>query len=150
MKNWESLIDRKIREAMEEGEFDNLSGQGQPIDLTENPFEDPDWRMAHRMLRQAGFAPAWIEERKDIEAEIAAARNTLARIWSVLENARHTEDSRAADARWRKALEDFRLKSAELNRRIQTWNLKTPAIGFHRKVIDFDREIDRITINQRP
>jgi hypothetical protein len=89
MNDWESLIDRKIREAMEDGEFDDLSGKGEPIDLTENPFEDPDWRMAHRMLRQAGFAPAWIEERKDIEAEIAAARNTLARIWMVLQNAHH-------------------------------------------------------------
>jgi len=62
-----------------------------------------------------------------------------------LQNARHTENSHSAEARWRKALEDFKLKSAELNRRIQTWNLKTPAIGFHRNVIDFDREIDRIT-----
>ena len=145
MNDWESLIDRKIREAMEDGEFDDLSGKGEPIDLTENPFEDPDWRMAHRMLRQAGFAPAWIEERKDIEAEIAAARNALARIWMVLQNAHHTENSHLAEARWRKALEDFRLKSAEINRRIQTWNLKTPAIGFHRNVIDFDREIDRVT-----
>jgi len=145
MNHWESLIDRKIREAMEEGEFDHLSGKGAPLDLTENPFEDPDWRMAHRMLRQAGFAPAWIEERKDIEAEIAAARNALARIWMVLQNAHHPENSHSAEARWRKAREDFKLKCAELNRRIQTWNLKTPAIGFHRNVIDFDREIDRVT-----
>ena len=145
MKHWESLIDRKIREAIEEGEFDNLSGKGEPIDLTENPFEDPDWRMAHRMLRNAGFAPAWIEERKDIESEIQAARTTLTRVWAVLQNARHTEHSYSAEARWRQALEDFRVKSLELNRRIQTWNLKTPAIGFHRNIIDFDREIDRIT-----
>ena len=145
MSHWESLIDRKIREAMAEGEFDDLSGKGEPIDLTENPFENPDWRMAHRMLRQAGFAPAWIEERKDIESEIAVARSTLARIWRVWQNARHTDNSHSAEARWRKAREDFKLKCAELNRRIQTWNLKTPAIGFHRNVIDFDREIDRIT-----
>ena len=145
MSHWESLIDRKIREAMEDGEFDDLPGKGEPIDLSENPFEDPDWRMAHRMLRNAGFAPAWIEERKDIEAEIKAARSTLARVWSVLQNARHSEHSKSAEVRWRKALEDFRAKSAELNRRIQTWNLKTPAIGFHRNVIDVDREIDRIT-----
>ena len=145
MKHWESLIDRKIREAMADGEFDDLPGKGEPIDLSENPFEDPDWRMAHRMLRNAGFAPAWIEERKDIEAEIKAARSTLARVWSVLQNARHSEHSKSAEVRWRKALEDFRAKSAELNRRIQTWNLKTPAIGFHRNVIDVDREIDRIT-----
>lgn len=145
MKHWESLIDRKIREAMEEGEFDDLSGKGAPVDLTENPFEDPDWRTAHRMLRNAGFAPAWIEERKDIEAEIQAARITLARVWSVWQNAQHTEHFNSAEIRWRKALEDFKEKSAELNRRIQTWNLKTPAIGFHRNVIDVDREIDRIS-----
>jgi hypothetical protein len=145
MNHWESLIDRKIREAIEQGEFDDLSGKGAPVDLTENPFEDPDWRMAHRMLRNAGFAPAWIEERKDIEAEIQIARTKLARVWIVLQNARHTEYANSAEARWRKALEDFELKCAELNRRIQTWNLKTPAIGFHRSVIDFDREIGRIT-----
>ncbi|HSQ24593.1 MAG TPA: DnaJ family domain-containing protein [Pyrinomonadaceae bacterium] len=145
MKHWESLIDRKIREAMEEGEFDDLSGRGVPIDLTENPFEDPDWRTAHRMLRNAGFAPAWIEERKDIEAEIAAARTTLAHVWMVCQIARHTEHSHSAEIRWRKALEDFRAKSVELNRRIETWNLKAPAVGVHRSRIDFDREIDRIT-----
>jgi DnaJ family protein C protein 28 len=124
MNHWESLIDRKIRGAMEEGEFDDLSGRSEPIDLTENPFEDPDWRTAHRWLRNAGFAPAWIEERKDIEAEIQAARSTLARVWLVWQNARHTEHSHSAESRWRKALENFKVKSAELNRRIQTWNLK--------------------------
>jgi DnaJ homolog subfamily C member 28 len=145
MGHWESLIDRKIREAMEDGDFDDLSGQGEPIDLTENPFEDPDWRMAHRMLRNAGFAPAWIEERKDIEADVQVARTTLARFWTVLQNARNTEHARSAKVRWLQAIEDFKAKSTELNRRIQTWNLKTPAIGFHRNVIDVDREIDRIT-----
>ena len=98
MSHWESLIDRKIREAMAEGEFDDLSGKGEPIDLTENPFENPDWRMAHRMLRQAGFAPAWIEERKDIESEIAVAKSTLARIWTVWQNARHIDNSHSARA----------------------------------------------------
>ena len=145
MDKRESLIDKLIRESMERGEFDDLTGKGQPIDLSENPFEDPEWRMAHRMLRNAGFAPAWIEERKDIEAEIQIARTTLARVWTVVQNARHTEHSNSAEVRWRQALKDFEVKCAELNRRIQTWNLKTPAIGFHRNVIDFDREIDRIS-----
>ena len=55
MKSWESLIDQKIREAMEQGEFDDLPGKGEPVDLSENPFEDPELRLAHRMLRSAGF-----------------------------------------------------------------------------------------------
>src|SRR5436190_7910007 len=110
MEPWEPLIEKKIREAMEQGEFDDLSGKGEPIDLSENPFDDPDWRMAHRMLRDAGFAPAWIEERKDIESEIEAARTTLARNWQILQNARDTQHSDSAQARWCKALEDFAVK----------------------------------------
>jgi len=142
---WESLVDKKIREAIAQGEFDDLSGKGEPIDLSENPYEDPEWRQAHRMLRNAGFAPAWIEERKDIEAEVAAARTILARIWLVRQNARGTAHFGSADTRWRTALEDFRAKAKELNRRISTWNLKTPAVGFHRHRIDVDTELDRIT-----
>lgn len=144
MSGWESLIDKKIRQAIQDGEFDDLSGKGAPIDLRENPFEDPDWRMAHRMLRNAGFAPAWIEERKDIEAEITAARTTLARVWLVLRNARQAEHKASAQQRWDGALADFRAQLLELNRRIDTWNLKAPAAGLHRLRIDIDREIERI------
>ena len=104
MNRWESLIDQKIREAMEQGEFDNLSGKGAPIDLSENPFEDPDWRTAHRVLRNAGFALAWIEERKDIEFEIDAARNQLKSVWTILQTALDTENENRARARWDKAL----------------------------------------------
>ena len=64
------IADRKIQEAMEEGAFEDLSGRGQPLPLDDDPFEDPSLRMAHRLLRNNGFAPAWIEEGKEIEAVI--------------------------------------------------------------------------------
>lgn len=144
MGRWESLIDQKIREGIEQGEFDNLSGKGEPIDLSENPFEDPDWRTAHRMLRNAGFAPAWIEERKDIEAELEAARNQMSRAWTVVQNARGTENERGARARWEKALSSFQQQIGELNRRVAAWNLKVPGAGFHRKRINAEREIERL------
>src|SRR2546428_12608216 len=148
MKRWESLVDQKIREAMEQGEFDNLAGAGAPIDLSGNPFEDPDWRTAHRMLRNAGFAPAWIEERKDIDAELEAARIQLSRVWTVLQNARGTQHEREARARWEKALSSFQQQVGELNRRISAWNLKAPAPGFQRKRIDAEREIERFSENE--
>ena len=69
MSRLEKLVEKKIREAMEKGEFDNLPGKGKPIDLTENPFENPDLRMVHKLLKDAGFAPAFIEERKSIEVD---------------------------------------------------------------------------------
>lgn len=144
MKHWESLIDQKIREAMEQGEFDDLPGKGKPVDPSENPFEDPEMRLAHRMLRNAGFAPPWIEERKDIDSEFEIARNQLSQVWTVLQNAIGTDNERGARVRWEKTLTSFRKHAAELNRRIVAWNLKVPAAGFQRKMIDAKREIELI------
>jgi hypothetical protein len=64
MDEWHFIAERKIREALEEGAFDHLEGAGKPLDLSENPFEDPSDRMAYRLLKNNGFAPAWIEEAK--------------------------------------------------------------------------------------
>jgi hypothetical protein len=144
MDAWESLVDKKIREAMEAGEFENLSGAGEPIDLSENPFEDPDWRQAHRLLRSAGFAPSWIEARKDIDASLEAARITLARHRAIYRNARHTVHEQSARQRWQESKSRFYLKVAELNRRIDSWNLKTPGFAFQRKRIDVEQEIERV------
>lgn len=144
MKRWESIIDQKVREAMEQGEFDDLSGTGEPIDLSENPFEDPEWRLAHRMLRNAGFAPAWIEERKDIDVAVEAARVALGRVWVVKQAARGTVNESSAEARWVAAQNDFRGKLNELDQRIDLWNLKAPHASIHRRRIDFDREVELI------
>lgn len=144
MGRWESLIDQKIREGMEQGEFDDLHGKGEPIDLSENPFEDPELRLAHRTLRNAGFAPAWIEERKDIDSELERAEKELSRIWTILWNANGTENERGANVRWEKALISFQRQVTDLNRRIAAWNLKVPAPGFQRKMIVSEKEIGRI------
>lgn len=144
MDRWESLVDQKIREAMEQGEFDDLAGKGAPIDLSENPFEDPDWRTAHRMLRNAGFAPAWIEERKYIDEELAAAQSTLARAWLILTNALGTEQQPGAEIRWERQFSSFRLQIGALNRRILAWNLKNPTVNFHRAIINVEKELKEI------
>jgi DnaJ family protein C protein 28 len=144
MGRWESLIDQKIREAMEQGEFDDLTGKGEPIDTSVNPFEDPEMRLAHRMLRNAGFAPSWIEERKDIDSEFENARRQLSRVWTVLQNALGTDNERGARARWEKAVASFRRQAGDLNRRIVAWNLKVPAAGFQRRLIEIEKEVSRI------
>ena len=144
MNRLESLAEKRLREAIENGEFDDLPGKGKPVDTSENPFEDPEMRLAHRMLRNAGFAPSWIEERKDIDSEFEIARNQLSRVWTVLQNARASDNERGAQVRWEKALTSFREQASELNRRIRAWNLKVPAVGFQRKTIDAAREIELV------
>ena len=144
MDKRESLIDKLIRESMERGEFDDLSGSGQPIDLTENPFEDPELRTVHRLLRNAGFAPAWIEERKDIDAQFDGARATLLRAKELYGKGGKLaagDHSLAQSAHWQRAAKDFRETIAGLNQRIRIYNLKAPATVFHRRTIDAERLI---------
>lgn len=135
MNRLESLSEKKLREAIENGEFDNLPGKGEPIDLRENPFEDPDLRVVHRLLRNAGFAPAWIEERKDIDAGLASAHRQLARAWHLF------GERGKAPSEWGRSVAEFRETVVELNRRIGIYNLKAPAAAFHRKRIDADGAI---------
>jgi DnaJ homolog subfamily C member 28 len=140
MNRLESLTEKKLREAIESGEFDDLPGKGEPIDLKENPFEDPDLRTVHRLLRNAGFAPAWIEERKDIDAEFEAARTKLSRAWMLFGKS----GEHPSDKEWERSVREFREKAAELNQRTRIYNLKAPATVFHRRHIDAERVIEAI------
>jgi len=119
---WENIAERKIREAMAEGAFDNLKGKGQPLDLEENPYEDPSLRMAHRLLRNNGFAPAWVEEAKDLERAIETAQQDLGRGLG---------------------LAAFSARIAEINRWILAHNLKTPSTLFHMRPVDAEALIGR-------
>lgn len=52
MSEWESWVERQIREATERGEFDNVPGHGKPLDLG-NP-DDPDW-WVKRLVQREGI-----------------------------------------------------------------------------------------------
>ena len=65
LSQWESAIDKQIREAQERGDFDNLPGQGQPLP---NEAWDDEWGLAYHILRQAGETLPWISLGRDIEA----------------------------------------------------------------------------------
>ena len=80
LPNWESWIDQQIREAQERGEFDDLPGRGQPLDLTPNPYAQ-DRELAFKILKDAGYAPEWIELDKVIRGKLQRARATLTRQW---------------------------------------------------------------------
>jgi DnaJ family protein C protein 28 len=143
MDKWEPLIDRMIRESMERGEFDDLAGSGKPIDLSENPFEAPELRTAHRLLRNAGFAPAWIEERKDIDAECRLAYEIISRAKDLYLRAGENNPD------WQRAVKEFRERVDEINQRIRVYNLKAPASVFQRTIIDAEQLLrDLVTKNK--
>ena len=61
------IAERRIQEAMERGDFDDLPGKGMPLNLEEDdPMVPGELRMAYRMLRNAGMLPPEIELRKEL------------------------------------------------------------------------------------
>ncbi len=62
-----SLVERRIQEAMDRGDFDNLAGAGQPLHLDEPPPVNSDLWWALRILKQANFVPDEVRWRKQID-----------------------------------------------------------------------------------
>jgi hypothetical protein len=63
----EKIIEEQIRKAMAEGEFENLSGKGKPLDL-ENYFKTPEsLRLAYSILKSGQFVPQEVALLKEIE-----------------------------------------------------------------------------------
>jgi hypothetical protein len=66
--SFDKLIDEKIARAMAEGEFDNLPGKGQPLDL-EWYFQLPeDLRMSYSVLKNANCPPEEAQLMKELES----------------------------------------------------------------------------------
>ena len=68
---WETLTERLIREAQEQGEFDDLPSHGQPLRAEDETYAG-DMAAANRVLRNAGAAPPWIEADKEVRRRLEA------------------------------------------------------------------------------
>lgn len=65
---WTTIVaERKIADAMANGEFDDLPGKGQPLDLESDPFTPAEMRAANRLLKNARALPPWLQIEKDVE-----------------------------------------------------------------------------------
>jgi hypothetical protein len=62
----EKIIEKKIKEALEKGEFDNLPGKGEPLKFEDDSGVPEDLRLAYKILKNADCLPPEIELRKEI------------------------------------------------------------------------------------
>ena len=75
---WETLTERLIREAQEEGAFEDLPDHGRPLRLDDDGYAG-EMAMANHVLRNAGASPPWIETDKEIRRHLDAIEALLAR-----------------------------------------------------------------------
>ena len=68
MLAFEAIAEQRICEALTRGEFADLPGQGQPLDLSEDLLVPQELRMAYRILKNAGYVPPEVHTLNEIGA----------------------------------------------------------------------------------
>ncbi len=60
------IVEERIRRAQKKGEFDNLEGNGEPLDLLNDQTVAEELRLAYKILKNADCLPPEIEIKKEI------------------------------------------------------------------------------------
>ena len=76
MEFFAKLAERRILEAIENGEFDNLEGKGKPLIFEDETWIPEDLRMVYRFLKNAGCVPPELEMRNEV-INMCSLMNTL-------------------------------------------------------------------------
>lgn len=66
MSYFTRVVEERIREAQKNGAFDNLLGQGKPLQLEDQSLVPEDLRMAYHILKNAHVLPPEAEVQKEI------------------------------------------------------------------------------------
>lgn len=64
----DQMAEAQIERAIARGELKNLSGQGKPLQLDDDSMIPEEFRMAYRILKNAGMVPPEIELKGQINA----------------------------------------------------------------------------------
>lgn len=132
------LIERRIQEAMENGEFDNLRGRGKPLAFNTNPYLDRSQELAFGLLQNNGMAPDWIERDKEIRQELAATREKLRLAWE------YYQANPTSETAWEAAVTRFTETLVKLNHKIDCFNLIAPIPTNQRFRLRLEDELRRI------
>ncbi|HEX9910105.1 MAG TPA: DnaJ family domain-containing protein [Desulfatiglandales bacterium] len=66
LPGYEKIVEQRIKEAMEKGEFDDLPGKGKPLPLEDDSHVPGDLRLAYKLLKNADCLPPELLEKKEI------------------------------------------------------------------------------------
>jgi hypothetical protein len=149
VSEWGTYIDRQIRKAIEDGEFDNLPGEGKPLNLEADEHVPEDKRMAYKILRDNDLAPDWILQGKELDSKVEDLLHRLSRAAQAYRTAMDSTEATAvtrtdASRGWQTVQLKLTTSAAKLNREITIYNLKVPAGVTHKQPLNIQREISRL------
>ena len=146
-QDWDTLINRRIEEAMQRGDFDNLRGKGKPLNTTPEPHVPPDMQMANSLLKNNDLSPAWISDRAAVLGLIERFRDKLRAVAAdfaqARAEARTPERGQELDELWGRYVETWRAEIVEINKRVLTQNLKQPVTFLEIVPLRLEHELKR-------
>lgn len=151
--SWLRRIEEAIRRAFQQGDFDDLRGTGQPLGDTHSDYYAGEHDLANRVLGALEMPPEFISLRREIEAEVTAARHAIRsaarrreRLLSQLNRAPLSEIvtlHREAWDSWYAAVETFYQQARDINRKVEIFNLKNPIPNLFYPPLRIEEEIER-------
>jgi hypothetical protein len=143
---WRDLIEDLIEDGRQRGLFDNLEGHGQPLELERNSFEGSA-ALAHKLLKENDLRPAWLAHRVDVQERIDGFRATVGRTWRRYETAvREAPNQSHRDSLiigWDGVCRTWQAQIVELNKLIDSYNLKRPASAPELHKLKLEYELER-------
>jgi hypothetical protein len=140
----EKLIESRIRDAVAEGQFDNLKGAGKPLAFSqEEDLAGENW-LGYKILQNGDLLPEWLMLAKEIEVD----RERLA----VLDQ-RHAEacDLAASSGDWaghaasiRTRRDAYESAARQLRQKQDRYNQSAPSIHLERAGIWVEHHLARL------
>jgi len=135
------FIDSKIQRCIENGELDNLKGEGKPIDL--EPGVNSEYWMANKILKNAGFVPEWIDLKKEIQKEMEELDEKLEDYQEYLKNLSERSDKTKGMKNivnvYKRYKGEYFQAIEDLNTKIKKYNTVVPIISLQKYYLDVEK-----------
>ncbi|MCY3647274.1 MAG: DUF1992 domain-containing protein [Chloroflexi bacterium] len=132
---FEQLVENRILEAIEEGVFAGLPGEGAPLQLRDADRLAGDLWLAHHILGNAGALPDWLELARTIEDDKTRLADIEGEHGTLVERARATGEWRRLAPLIAERRREFAAAARSLRAKQDRYNIESPSVRNERPAI---------------
>lgn len=142
MKNWQTLIEQKVKEAIGDGDVSHLPGAGKPLNLDDDIYTPKHMRVTFKVMKDNNVAPDWMMTGKALEQiedkllkQIAIRASRYQREYSqALRKGSILEEIQIEDS-WKAYIAEFSERIERYNKEVLTYNLSVPNQVAHKQIL---------------
>ena len=140
----EKLIESRIRDAVADGQFDNLKGAGKPLAFSnEEELAGENW-LGYKILQNGDLLPEWLMLAKEIETDRERLAALDARHADAVELAASSGDWAAHANSIRNRRDAFEAAARDLRRKQDRFNQSAPSVKLERPGIWVEHHLARL------